>query len=95
MFLTSDGIEEKSISNAQEALARGAKVFLISDEKNLNKISFIENKILIPSFKESWNDIFSPIFMSIPAQLIAYHVARERGTDVDQPRNLAKSVTVE
>ena len=95
MFLTSDGMEEKSISNLQEALARGGKVFLISDEKNLNKISFIESKVIIPSFQENWNDIFSPIFMSIPAQLIAYHVARERGTDVDQPRNLAKSVTVE
>ena len=95
MFLTSDGIEEKSISNLQEALARGGKVFLISDQKNINKISFIENKVLIPSFNDTWNDVFSPIFMSIPAQLIAYHVARERGTDVDQPRNLAKSVTVE
>ena len=95
MFLTSDGIEEKSISNLQEALARGGKVFLITDKKNSNKISFIKNKVLIPTFEESWNDIFSPIFMSIPAQLIAYHVARERGTDVDQPRNLAKSVTVE
>jgi len=95
MFLTSDGIEEKSISNIQEALARGGEVFLISDQKNINKISFIENKVLIPSFHETWNDVFSPIFMSIPAQLIAYHVARERGTDVDQPRNLAKSVTVE
>ena len=95
MFLTSDGIEEKSISNLQEALARGGEVFLISDQKNINKISFIQNKILIPSFGDIWNDVFSPIFMSIPAQLIAYHVARERGTDVDQPRNLAKSVTVE
>ena len=95
MFLTSDGLEEKSISNLQEALARGGKVFLISDQKNLNKISFVQNKILIPSFQNNWNDVFSPIFMSIPAQLIAYHVARERGTDVDQPRNLAKSVTVE
>ena len=95
MFLTSDGMEEKSISNLQEALARGAKVFLISDNKSLSKISNIQNKVIIPSFHESWNDVFSPIFMSIPAQLIAYHVARERGTDVDQPRNLAKSVTVE
>ena len=67
---------------------------MISDQKNINKISFIENKVLIPSFNDTWNDVFSPIFMSIPAQLIAYHVARERGTDVDQPRNLAKSVTV-
>ncbi len=95
MFLASDGMEEKSISNLQEAIARGGKVFVISDEKNFGKISFIENKVLIPSFQGNWNDIFSPIFMSIPAQLIAYHVARERGTDVDQPRNLAKSVTVE
>ncbi len=95
MFLASDGMEEKSISNLQEAIARGGKVFLISDEKNLNKISNIKNKVMIPSFHEAWNDVFSPIFMSIPAQLIAYHVARERGTDVDQPRNLAKSVTVE
>ena len=95
MFLTSDGMEEKSISNLQEALARGGEVFLISDQKNINKVSFIKNKVLIPSFHDTWNDVFSPIFMSIPAQLIAYHVARERGTDVDQPRNLAKSVTVE
>ncbi len=95
MFLASDGMEEKSISNLQEALARGGEVFLISDQKNMNKISFIENKVLVPSFNDTWNDVFSPIFMSIPAQLIAYHVARERGTDVDQPRNLAKSVTVE
>ena len=88
-------MEEKSISNHQEALARGGKIFLISDQKNINQISLIENKVLVPSFNESWNDVFSPIFMAIPAQLIAYHVARERGTDVDQPRNLAKSVTVE
>ena len=95
MFLTSDGIEEKSISNLQEAMARGGKIFLITDQKVLEKVSNIDNIVLIPSFEERWNDIFSPIFMSIPAQLIAYHVARERGTDVDQPRNLAKSVTVE
>ncbi len=95
MFLTSDGMEEKSISNLQEALARGGNIFLISDKKNLKKIHNIQNKVIVPSFQENWNDIFSPIFMSIPAQLIAYHVARERGTDVDQPRNLAKSVTVE
>ena len=88
-------MEEKSISNLEEALARGGRVFLISDQKNKNKITFVKNKVLVPSFQETWNDVLSPIFMSIPAQLIAYHVARERGTDVDQPRNLAKSVTVE
>ena len=82
-------MEEKSISNLEEALARGGQIFLVSDKKNINKISFIENKVLIPSFNDPWNDVFSPIFMSIPAQLIDYYVARVRGTDVDQPRNLA------
>ena len=48
-----------------------------------------------PSFLDEFKSVLSPVLMSIPAQLLAYHVAKERGTDVDQPRNLAKSVTVE
>ena len=95
MFLTTDGFEEKSISNLQEASARGGKVFLIADEKASKNLPSICTIIKIPFFNKNWNDVFSPIFMSIPAHLIAYHVGRERGTDVDQPRNLAKSVTVE
>ncbi len=95
MFLTTDGFEEKSISNLQEASARGGKVFLIADEEACKNVTYLSNVIKIPYFNKNWNDIFSPIFLSIPAHLIAYHVGRERGTDVDQPRNLAKSVTVE
>ncbi len=95
MFLTSDGLEDKAISNLQEAISRGANTILISDKKCINKSQFFTSKIEIPSFDKDFNSIFAPIFMAIPAQLLAYHIARERGTDVDQPRNLAKSVTVE
>ena len=60
-----------------------------------NKISFAEIRIQIPDLNNDFKTLLSPVLMAIPAQLLAYHVARERGTDVDQPRNLAKSVTVE
>ena len=78
-----------------EAISRGAKTILISDKACLDKLKTVDLKVEIPLLDNELNPIFSPIFMSIPAQLLAYHVARERGTDVDQPRNLAKSVTVE
>ena len=95
MFLVSDGYEDKSISNLQEAHSRGATIIAIGDSKSLNKINFEAIKIKIPEFNKDFKTIFSPILMAIPAQLLAYHVAREKGSDVDQPRNLAKSVTVE
>ena len=95
MFLISDGYEDKSISNLQEAHSRGSKVIVIGDEISLNKIPFAEIKIQIPDLNNDFKALLSPVLMAIPAQLLAYHVARERGTDVDQPRNLAKSVTVE
>jgi glucosamine--fructose-6-phosphate aminotransferase (isomerizing) len=95
MFLIADGLEDKSISNLQEAYSRGAKIILIADKICIEKASFAHFKILIPEFLDEFKAILSPILMSIPAQLLAYHVAKERGTDVDQPRNLAKSVTVE
>ena len=95
MFLIADGFEEKSISNLQEAYSRGAKIILIADKVCLNKAPFAHLKIEIPNFPDEFKAILSPMLMSIPAQLLAYHVAKERGTDVDQPRNLAKSVTVE
>ena len=52
---------------------------------------------MVPQYlgENEFQSMLSPLIMSIPAQLIAYHVAKERGTDIDQPRNLAKSVTVE
>ena len=92
MFLVSDGLEDKSISNLQEAISRGANTILISDKKCINKSQSITSKIVVPSFETDFNSIFSPIFMAIPAQLLAYHVARIRGTDVDQPRNLANQL---
>ena len=95
MFLIADGYEDKSINNLQEAYSRGSKVIVIGDKISLNKISFAEIKIQIPDLHYDFKALLSPILMAIPAQLLAYHVARERGTDVDQPRNLAKSVTVE
>ena len=95
MFLISDGLEDKSISNLQEAYSRGAKIILIADKICIEKAPFAHLKIEIPEFNDQFKSILSPLLMSVPAQLLAYHVAKERGTDVDQPRNLAKSVTVE
>ena len=95
MFLVSDGNEDKAISNLQEACSRGAKIILIADKNCIQKASFAHYKIEIPSFETDFKSLLSPFLMAIPAQLLAYHVANERGTDVDQPRNLAKSVTVE
>ncbi len=95
MFLVSDGNEDKAISNLQEAYSRGANIILIADKNCIQKASFAHYKIEIPNFETDFKSLLSPFLMAIPAQLMAYHVANERGTDVDQPRNLAKSVTVE
>ena len=95
MFLIADGLEDKSISNLQEAHSRGAKIILFADKTCIDKAPFAHLKIEIPNFSDEFKSVLSPVLMSIPAQLLAYHVAKERGTDVDQPRNLAKSVTVE
>ena len=95
MFLIADGLEDKSISNLQEAHSRGAKIILFADKTCIDKAPFAHLKIEIPNFLDEFKAVLSPVLMSIPAQLLAYHVAKERGTDVDQPRNLAKSVTVE
>ncbi len=95
MFLVSDGNEDKAISNLQEAYSRGAKIILIADRDCIKKAPFAHYKIEIPNFETDFKSLLSPFLMAIPAQLLAYHVANERGTDVDQPRNLAKSVTVE
>ena len=95
MFLVSDGNEDKAISNLQEAYSRGAKIILIADKKCIDKATFAHFTVEITESENEFKSLLSPLLMSIPAQLLAYHVAKERGTDVDQPRNLAKSVTVE
>ncbi len=88
---TDSSVYEKSCSNIQEAKARGGYVIAIAS-KGDKKIQEIADEVLfVPSVPET----FSPIVNAVPLQLLAYHIAVLRGCDVDQPRNLAKSVTVE
>jgi len=83
---------EKVASNMQEVAARGGKVVLISDHEGIDHVGEMAwASIKLPSV----HPFVAPILYSIPVQLLAYHIAVLKGTDVDQPRNLAKSVTVE
>jgi glucosamine--fructose-6-phosphate aminotransferase (isomerizing) len=86
-----DGLYEKTISNMQEVMARHGKVILISDAAGLAAAGDVAFALQMPTVP----DLIAPIVYSVPAQQIAYYTALHRGTDVDQPRNLAKSVTVE
>ncbi|MBU2993831.1 glutamine--fructose-6-phosphate transaminase (isomerizing) [Octadecabacter sp. 1_MG-2023] len=87
-----DALFDKTISNMQEVMARGGKVLLITDAQGAKEAgSGVWDTILMPEA----GSFIAPILYAIPAQLIAYHTAVAKGTDVDQPRNLAKSVTVE
>ena len=92
MIAPKDRYYEKSISNMQEVIARGGKILLISD--HLEREDPHENiwyEIKIPKI----NKFLSPFLTNIPLQLLAYYVALKKGHDIDKPRNLAKSVTVE
>ena len=82
---------EKVVSNLEEVRARGGRVIAVCDEGDTALHELAESTLRIPEVSER----VAPILASIPLQLFAYHVADQRGTDVDQPRNLAKSVTVE
>ena len=87
-----DELFDKTVSNMHEVMARGGKVLLITDTEGASEAQEGTWKtIIMPKIS---NDL-APILYSIPAQLLAYHTAVYKGTDVDQPRNLAKSVTVE
>ena len=90
-LLAKDQHSIKTISNLREALARGAKIIIFADEGTENDIDFAHEILRLPFLQET----ISPIITSIPIQLLAYHTAVAKGTDVDQPKNLAKSVTVE
>ena len=81
----------KAISNLKEAEARGGYIIVIGTQAAVDLIDFAAAKIVIPECES----IFAPIVGAIPAQILAYLTALEKGTDIDQPRNLAKSVTVE
>lgn len=87
-----DPLFEKNASNIQETVARGGKVFLISDEKGAAELEQLATWSVAMG---AVHPFVAPILYAIPVQLLAYHVAVMKGTDVDQPRNLAKSVTVE
>ena len=88
----SDSLFEKTASNMQEVMARGGKVVMISDEAGLAKAGDgAWAKIALPEV----DPMLTPLLTAVPVQLLAYHAACAKGTDVDQPRNLAKSVTVE
>ncbi|MDR9484352.1 MAG: glutamine--fructose-6-phosphate transaminase (isomerizing) [Sediminimonas sp.] len=87
-----DAVFDKTVSNMQEVMARGGQIAMISDAQGLELASEgLWNGIEMPTF----DSIFAPIVYAVPVQLLAYYTAVEKGTDVDQPRNLAKSVTVE
>ncbi len=83
---------EKTVSNMQEVMARGGKVVLISDAEGIAEAG---DGCMATIEMPSVHPLIAPLVYAVPVQLLAYHVACAKGTDVDQPRNLAKSVTVE
>ena len=88
-ILTDPNLVEKTVSNIQEVITRGAKSFVVTNQP-LDKTNF-DFVVSIPEI----DYIYSPVLSIIPLQLLAYYITKEKGLDVDKPRNLAKSVTVE
>ena len=87
-----DALFDKTVSNMQEVMARGGKIILITDAEGAKDAGDgTWHTIIMPTI----DPVLAPILYAVPAQLLAYHTAVAKGTDVDQPRNLAKSVTVE
>ena len=87
-----DALFDKTVSNMQEVMARGGKVMLITDAEGAAEASDQTWQVIVMPRVDA---VLTPILYALPAQLLAYHTAVAKGTDVDQPRNLAKSVTVE
>jgi glucosamine--fructose-6-phosphate aminotransferase (isomerizing) len=88
----SDELFDKTASNMQEVIARGGRVIFFSDESGIDRLgNAAQASVALPAV----DPFVAPILYAIPVQLLAYHTAVIKGTDVDQPRNLAKSVTVE
>ena len=83
---------EKTISNVEEVLARNGNILLITDEEGFDLLPTNQFPVIkLPKI----SNFIQPIIYAIPSQLIAYYTGLYKGTDIDQPRNLAKSVTVE
>ena len=90
-LIANDNLMEKVINNLKEASARGGRIILIADERAADAIDFAAEVVTVPAV----DPLLAPILLTIPVQILAYLTALDKGTDVDQPRNLAKSVTVE
>ena len=86
-----EALEDKTISNIVEVKARGAQVLAVAFRGDRKIVSQADDVIFIPKI----NTLFSPLLAVLPMQLLAYYVAKENGCDIDKPKNLAKSVTVE
>ena len=86
-----DKYYEKTLSNMQEVIARGGKIFFITDNNKRLLSTNIRFRLRVPRI----DNFLSPLLFTIPLQLLAYHVASLKNCDIDKPRNLAKSVTVE
>jgi glucosamine--fructose-6-phosphate aminotransferase (isomerizing) len=86
-----DSVFDKVVSNIQEVKARGGRVIALTSRDEPQLAGLIEAEIRIPQTI----DMLAPVLAAVPLQLLAYYIAVKRGCNVDQPRNLAKSVTVE
>ena len=86
-----DGVYRKVLSNIQEVKARGGRTIVITTEGGDSLNGLADHELRVPSS----STLLSPLLTVIPLQLLSYHIAVMRGCDVDRPRNLAKSVTVE
>jgi glucosamine--fructose-6-phosphate aminotransferase (isomerizing) len=90
-IVTQDSLYEKMVSQVEQAKARGGVVIALATEGD----SFIRSKADHVIYVPKTSSLLAPVVNVIPLQLLSYHIAVRRGCDVDQPRNLAKSVTVE
>jgi glucosamine--fructose-6-phosphate aminotransferase (isomerizing) len=86
-----DGCYDRMVGNVEEVKARGGRVIAVCHPGDLEMIRRADHALAVPAAAE----LLAPLVTVIPLQLLAYHIAVARGCDVDQPRNLAKSVTVE
>lgn len=91
VLANTNDVLEKVLSNMQEVRARGGKLIALTEKENQAALALADSAITVPQAPP----LLAPVLLTVPLQLLAYHVAVLRGTDVDQPRNLAKSVTVE
>jgi glutamine---fructose-6-phosphate transaminase (isomerizing) len=91
VLIPQDGLFQKSLSNLKEVESRGGRIIVVTDAPSPDLEEVAWEVLSVPKTSE----FLTPLLLTIPLQLLAYHVAVYRGTDVDQPRNLAKSVTVE